>query len=201
MARKTFISYKFSESQELRDKIIKKMGNDVTYYNGETAESPNISNTSVKNIKESLKDMIYGTSVMIIIISPNMKLSNWIGWEISYALRHQKRGDLSSIPNKIIGVIQKDYRGRYDWFKKSIKKECGCTINTYETHKIQNIINENRFNLKEEVYLCDTCKTVNWWTGSYISFIEEEDFLFKVNDYVEKTYNKPLENYDISKIE
>lgn len=40
MAHKTFISYKYSESQELRDRIIQAMGSDAAYYTGETSESP-----------------------------------------------------------------------------------------------------------------------------------------------------------------
>ena len=37
MAHKTFISYKYSEATGLRDAIIKKMGSDATYYQGETS--------------------------------------------------------------------------------------------------------------------------------------------------------------------
>lgn len=40
MAHKSFISYKYSESKELRDKIIKALGDDATYYKGETSTSP-----------------------------------------------------------------------------------------------------------------------------------------------------------------
>ena len=36
MAHKTFISYKYSEAQELRDRIIKAFGDDASYYQGET---------------------------------------------------------------------------------------------------------------------------------------------------------------------
>lgn len=46
MAHKTFISYKYSEAQSLRDKIIKAMGDDASYYKGETAESPDLTDTS-----------------------------------------------------------------------------------------------------------------------------------------------------------
>ena len=36
MAHKTFISYKYSESQDLRDRIIDALGEDATYYKGES---------------------------------------------------------------------------------------------------------------------------------------------------------------------
>ena len=51
MAHKTFISYKHSEAQELRDKIIKSLGDDATYYKGERSDSPDLTDTSTENIK------------------------------------------------------------------------------------------------------------------------------------------------------
>ncbi|WP_227661610.1 TIR domain-containing protein [Klebsiella pneumoniae] len=78
MARETFISYKYSEAQDLRDEILKSLGDDAVYYKGETTESPDISNTTVDNIKNNLKNMIFGTSVTIVIISPNITSSKWI---------------------------------------------------------------------------------------------------------------------------
>ncbi|GAB6172685.1 hypothetical protein JCM15765_21630 [Paradesulfitobacterium aromaticivorans] len=37
MAHKTFISYKYSEAQKLRDDIITALGDDATYYNSHSA--------------------------------------------------------------------------------------------------------------------------------------------------------------------
>ena len=47
----------------------------ATYYKGETSESPDLTDTSTENIKKNLKDMMYDTSVTIVILSPNMKES------------------------------------------------------------------------------------------------------------------------------
>ena len=52
MGHKTFISYKYSEAQDLRDRIIESLGDDATYYKGETSESPDLTNTSTENIKK-----------------------------------------------------------------------------------------------------------------------------------------------------
>ncbi len=46
MAHKTFISYKYSEAQNLRDRIIKALGDDASYYKGETSDSPDLTDTS-----------------------------------------------------------------------------------------------------------------------------------------------------------
>ena len=60
MAHKTFISYKYSESRELRDRIIQAMGSDAAYYTGETSESPDMSDLKTATIRKKLADMIYG---------------------------------------------------------------------------------------------------------------------------------------------
>src|SRR6201986_829041 len=114
MARYTFISYKYNEASDLRDKILKKLGDHAQYYQGETAESPNLTDTSTDNIMKNLKDMMFKTSVTIVVISPNIKQSKWIDWEIGYTLKEITREDKTSRTNGIVGVIMK-YNGGYDW--------------------------------------------------------------------------------------
>ena len=115
MAHRTFISYKYSEAQDLRDRIIKALGKDADYYMGETSESPDLTDTSTVNIKKNLTDMMHGTSVTIVIISPHMRESKWIDWEIEYCLRKYKRNNRTSQTNGVVGVIMK-VDGGYDWF-------------------------------------------------------------------------------------
>ena len=52
MAHKTFISYKYTESRNLRDRIIIALGPDATYYNGETSESPDMSDLKTETIRK-----------------------------------------------------------------------------------------------------------------------------------------------------
>ena len=92
MAHKTFISYKYSESRGLRDRIIEALGKDATYYKGENVDSKDMSDDKRETIKANLSNMMYDTSVTIVILSPNMRESEWIGWEISYCLKKIKRG-------------------------------------------------------------------------------------------------------------
>lgn len=65
MAHKTFISYKYSESVKLRDRIIANMGENAEYHNGENGFSPNKSDDNDNSIWEYLKDMIWNTTVTI----------------------------------------------------------------------------------------------------------------------------------------
>lgn len=176
MAHKTFISYKYSEAQSLRDNIIKVLGDDAKYYQGETSDSLDLTDTSTENIKKNLKDMMFDTSVTIVIISPKMKESNWIDWEIEYCLKKISRKDRTSQRNGVVGVIMKS-NGGYDWFKQIQTNSDGCRVRTYKTEKVFDIINNNRFNQHPQQYSCNICKCIDALTGSYIAFVEEDDFL------------------------
>ena len=200
MSRKTFISYKYDEASDVRDRIINALGSDATYYKGETSESPDLSDLSTERIKEKLKEMIYDTSVTIVVISPRMKESKWIDWEIEYSLREYKRGDRTSHSNGVVGVVMK-YMGSYDWIRTIKRNPDGHMPTYYDESLLFDVINKNRFNQNPKKYLCSRCKTVDALTGCYISLIEEDDFLANPNKYIENAYEKSqnLWNYDISK--
>lgn len=189
MAHKTFISYKYSEAQSLRNDIISALGEDAKFYQGETSNSPDLTDTSTDNIKNNLKEMMFNTSVTIVIISPNMKESNWIDWEIEYCLKKNSRKDRTSQRNGVVGVIMK-YEGGYDWFKQIQTNSDGCSVRTYKTEKVFDIINNNRFNQNVKQYSCDVCKCIDALTGSYIAYVEEEDFLLNPQRYIDNAYDK-----------
>lgn len=190
MARKTFISYKYSEAQDLRDAILENLGDDATYYQGETADSPDLTDTSTENIKENLKDMMFSTSVTIVIVSPEIKKSKWIDWEIEYTLKEIKRGDTKSRTNGLVGVIMK-VNGNYDWLISHNLKEDGCTSRYTDKTKMYDIINGNRFNnTTDDKYSCKTCKSYDWLKGSYMSLIEEDEFLKDPTKFIDNAYDK-----------
>ena len=201
MAHKTFISYKWSEAQQLRNDIIDALGEDASYYKGETSDSPDLTDTTTDNIKQNLRDMMYDTSVTIVIISPHMKESKWIDWEIEYCLKDETRKGRTSHNNGVVGVIMK-YNGGYDWFKTTYRNADGCSSITYEESKVYDIINNNRFNQNPKKYSCAVCKTVNSLTGSYIAYVDEETFLANPFKYINNAYDKSendASGYDLTK--
>ncbi|MCD5161429.1 TIR domain-containing protein [Enterococcus casseliflavus] len=200
MARKTFISYKYSEAQSLRDDILEALGDDAIYYRGETSASPDLTDSSTDNIKNNLKNMIFNTSVTIVIISPHMKESNWIDWEIEYSLKEYKRNSRASKTNGLVGVIQK-VDGDYTWLRKKLQKNDGHSAVYHDTSELFEIINNNRFNQDPVEYYCEKCQTVDDKTGSYLTLVTEEVFLGNISEYVENAYNKSqkLWNYKLCK--
>ncbi len=189
MAHKTFISYKHSEAQELRNNIITALGNDAQFYNGERSDSSDLTDTSTENIKKELTKMMYDTSVTIVIISPKMKESKWIDWEIKYCLKKTTRQGRTSQTNGIVCVIQK-VNGGYSWFKVKNQGIDGCSFVSYKEHLVFDVISNNRNNQNPKKHVCNSCKTINSLTGSYISYVEEEAFLVEHKKYIENAFEK-----------
>lgn len=185
----------------MRNRIIDALGDDATYYMGETSNSPDLTDTSTENIKRNLRNMMYDTSVTIVIISPHMKESKWIDWEIEYCLKDITRKNRTSHTNGVVGVIMK-CDGGYSWFKTKKINSDGCSSMKYDTNKVYDIINNNRFNQNPKKYSCDVCKTVDALTGAYISFVEEEVFLTNPQKYINNAYKKSendASGYDLTK--
>lgn len=200
MAHKTFISYKYSEAQQLRDDIISALGDDVTYYKGETSDSPDLTDTSTENIKKNLTDMMYDTSVTIVILSPNMIQSEWIDWEIEYCLKEITRKNRTSRTNGVVGVVMK-YNGGYSWLRSTTTNSDGHNSTSTDSSKLYDIINKNRYNQTPTEYYCEKCKTFDRLTGSYISIIEEEEFLQDPNKFIDNAFEKSenTKNYELTK--
>lgn len=198
MARKTFISYKFSEASEVRDRIVEAMGQDAIYYQGETSESPDLTDCKTSTIKRNLSDMIFNTSVTIVVISPEMNKSKWIDWEISYSLRQSTRDETTSHTNGIVGVVMK-VDGGYDWFIHNSTNCHNQPIIWYDSRYEYEIITKNRYNSQPPKWHCKNCHTYDRNYGSYISYVKEDVFLKDPSQYIEIAYNKSKQtaNYEI----
>lgn len=189
MEHKTFISYKYSEATTLRDDIITALGDAATYYQGETSDSPDLTDTTTDNIKRVLKDMMYDTSVTIVILSPNMKKSKWIDWEIEYSLKQITRKNRTSQTNGVVGVIMK-YDGGYDWLEIHGTNCHGFSTLMYKNEHLYPIIYKNHCNSKPPIWHCDDCQTYDFMDGSYITYVEEESFLDDPEEYINNAYDK-----------
>ena len=184
MARKTFISYKYSDvvegkSNNLRDRIITKLGDASRFYRGENGYSPDLSSRSADYIKTKLKDMIRDTSVTIVILSPNMKFSNWMNWEISYSLTEITRENRTSLTNGVVCIVQKQptYYGfddGYSWMKN--------WSGEWDLSKCFEVIRLNQNNKKRY--------STSRLSSNYIDIVSEDAFLRDPNRYIEEAYEK-----------
>ncbi|MCI2056263.1 MAG: TIR domain-containing protein [Oscillibacter sp.] len=189
MAHKTFISYKYSECCDLRDRIITALGDDATYYQGETSDSPDMTDLKTATIRKKLSDMLYGTSVTIVILSPHMTESRWIDWEIEYSLQKNTRQGRTSQTNGVVGVIQK-VDGSYNWLESTGQNCHGDSTISYDDSLLYPIIAKNHFNSDPEQWHCPQCRTFDWLNGSYIAFVAEDAFLADPGQYIDNAYDK-----------
>ena len=118
-----------------------------------------------------------------------MTKSKWIDWEIEYCLKNISRKERTSHTNGVVGVIMKVNDG-YDWFKKRGTNCHGNTTISYELDKTFDVIAKNHFNSKPPQWHCDKCKTYDWLNGSYITFVEEDDFINDPQMYIDNAYDK-----------
>lgn len=187
---KTFISYKYSEAQNLRDEIIDALGKDYAqYYQGETSASPDLTDAPTEYIKKKLMDMMYDTSVTILIISPHMKESKWIDWELEYCLKKTTRQGRTSQRNGIVGVIMK-IGGGYDWFTNHLINCHGEHVVNYKNEYLYPIIYRNHFNSNPPQWHCSQCRTYDYLNGSYIEYVNEDVFLANPQRYIDNAYDK-----------
>lgn len=107
MGRKVFVSYKYSDGCQCKDRILAKLGTQGNVYKGEKGYI-DLSSYAASSIKSYLSDMIYDSSVLIVVISPTVSQSDWVDWEIGYALRNVPRNGRVSKRNGIICVVKKD---------------------------------------------------------------------------------------------
>ena len=202
MAHKTFISYKYSEATGLRDAIIKKMGSDATYYQGETSSSPDMSDYKTGTIRQRLTDMIYDTTVMIVVVSPKMTLSSWMEWEIKYALREQSRNGRTSHADGVVCVIQKNELYErfgldpYSWAKK--------TDGHWSTAIFFDILLQNMGNKKTwiESPIPSTNRALyDSLSPNYIDIVKEDEFLKAPSYYIDTAFDKSesISSYNIAK--
>ena len=101
-----------------------------------------------------------------------------------------------------MGVIQKDYLGGYGWILNSVMNADGCNSRSIDDSKLYDIIIKNRMNLKNPVYSCQNCKSIDSMMGSYISLVTEDDFIAKPNKYIENAYekSKTINDFNITKL-
>ena len=158
---------------------LKKNGN---VYMGE-GNDEDLTGYSDDYIYRHLKDKIYPTSITIVLISPNMKVSGrydksqWIPWEIFYSIYQANRNDRVSHTNAILAIVLPDQNGNYSYMIEH--KTCcpsGCRL--LHTDKLFTILGENMFNQKEPNRMnCVRDEKVFRGFCSYIPMVKWCDFI------------------------
>lgn len=200
---KVFISYKHSEATVYRNKFARALEQALFHYVGETDGSPDFSNASNKKIHNHIRGMIAKSQVTVIILSPQMSLSNWIDTEISYSLRYFTAVDEKGVKikhkrNGIVGVLLKG-ENEYNW---AMQPQGDIHLGTqYNETKFCDLVKDNRRNRIDSP--CRARKGVSYCEeeDSYISIVTEDDFLENIHTHIHRAYQKSLmkQSYAIQK--
>lgn len=162
-----FVSYKYSESKETRDKILNALGKSGLAYEGWVSESPlDDTNFYTRTAKDNLAlEILEASDVIVVVISPNITDSNWVRWETSYALgKISHNGHKISKPKTII-LVEQFREEDMDWLELS-------TLDGYK--KYMSI-------LKHLNLLSDDGRV-----GTLIKPIYENDFLSNSDKYIKE---------------
>lgn len=181
MDKKIFISYKYGEGNRYRDKLINRLGSGNYKYLGETKESESLSHFNDAAIGSILSDKLFTTHVTVVLITPNVKNSRWIPWEVSYSLKLINRAYRNSTRNGIVAVVVPDSNNRYDYI--ITKTSNGREINT---SRLPRIVRNNMFNPSQS-------SRYNSWSkefGSYISIYQWDEFCKDMSNIINQTYLK-----------
>ena len=218
MARKIFVSYKYSDdsvenlngettARAYVDELIDLFEGDEIY-KGEGDED--LSEFKDETIETHLKDKIYDSSLTLVLISPNMKdesekeSDQWIPWEVSYSLKEVTRNDRTSQTNGILAIVLPDEDSSCSYFLE--EDTCSaCNRRILHIKKLFQILRDNMFNIKKPTY--SNCSehpsnTVYKGYSSYIHSVKWSDFVEDTDKFLD-TAEKIRDNkddYDMTKI-
>ena len=103
MARKTFISYKYSDARDVRDRIIRALGSDATYYRGEDGYSQDLSGYKADTIKDvKRKDRCSRSNGIVAVIKEVNGGYSWLRRDTVQADGHRTHNFIESKIPKII---------------------------------------------------------------------------------------------------
>jgi hypothetical protein len=210
MARKIFVSYKYSDSlvQDLNlyidtffgrtkikttarhyvDELSGKLADDDHIYKGEN-DDESMENLADSTISSKLGDKIFDSSVTVVLVSKGMKepfhsdKDQWIPWEVSYSLKQQTRQDKRSKTNGVLAIVLPDELGNYDYY---ITRDNDCNCRSLNTPFLFQILSDNMFNIKvPNKNLCND----SWvYTGdcSFVQSVKWTDFISNPSKYIDK---------------
>ena len=162
-----FVSYKYSEAKETKDKLTETLGKSGLFYEGWISEDPNDDKSFyARTAKDNLAfDILEAADAVVVVLSPNITESKWVRWEVGYALgKIEHNGKRISKPKTVV-LVEQFREDDMDWLE----------LSTLEGYKKYMSI------LKHLHLLSDDCKK-----GLLVKPIYEKDFINNSDRYVKE---------------
>lgn len=194
MARRVFISFRFSDGKELKDELCDcfDQNNDII----NCSENKDRSQMTDETIKEYLYDKLSATSVTIVIITPDAinyrktlmgsTYDDWLYDELRYSLEDR----VSNRTNAVIGVYTEEASSKL--FIKSIHNcsTCGKDTEVNSMKEFDNLVRKNMMNVKPSKKK-NPCEGIyDSLDDSYCSLIAFNEFKDNIDKYIDNAIEK-----------
>ncbi|MDU8969698.1 MAG: molecular chaperone Tir [Lacticaseibacillus rhamnosus] len=184
MANKVFISFRFSDGNDIKEKLVEKFDNlDYTISKSEVEDRSSMSESTIQSyLYAKLRD----TSITVVLLTPEAvdhhrdgygKMDDWMYDEIRYSLadRSQNR------TNAMLAVYTTDAKA-----KVIVKEESNVTT----IASFDNLVRRNMFNVKSSKKVNPTPNLYDSLEDQYISLISLESFLENPSYYIDNALSK-----------
>lgn len=193
MAKKVFISFRFSDGEKLKSDLVEKLEKQDLIV--DKSESKDRSGMTEETIKKYLYEKLADSSITIVLLTPNAitynknhsVIDDWLYDELKYSL-DDRAGNKT---NGVIAIYTEEAKN------KLINDSDGTKAIKY----FENLVRKNMFNVKAKYKKSQ--ETDSWDSNydHYISLISLNDFLSNPKKYIEIAIEKRdnIDKYDICK--
>jgi len=195
MANKVFISFRFSDGNDYKQKLEQKF--EELDYVINKSENEDRSDMSEATIQKYLYEKLRDTSITIVILTPDAidykkdflgYIDDWLYDELRYSLENR----VGNLTNGVITLYVPESKS---------------TVIYNETEKVttiadfDNLVRKNMFNIKDEYKHCQTPTYYDSLKDNYISLIDFDKFYENPNIYIDSAIEKRnrLEEFEIVK--
>ncbi len=194
MARRVFISFRFSDGVEYKEDLCKLFDQSEDVIN--CSEDEDRSNMSDETIQEYLYKKLKRTSVTIVILTPNAieynrnfrtgKYDDWMYDELRYSLEDRE----NNTTNGAIALYTEEAKDLLITLSKHKCDVCNNESTVSILKDFNNLVRKNMMNIKEN-YKKNKCNGIyDSLEDSYISLISYDEFISDINYYIENVISK-----------
>ena len=193
MAKNVFISFRFSDGEEYKEKLVEIFKDeDVIDY----SEDQDRSHMSEDSIRTFLYDKLKRTSITIVILTPKAvdykkdylsgKYDDWLYDELRYSL--EDRADNRT--NAVLALYTKEAEDLLFSYTTHTCDVCNEESNVKSIKNFSNLVKKNMMNIKS-TYKNNKCNNVyDSMLDSYCSLIEFDSFIKDPDLYLENAISK-----------
>ena len=191
MANRVFISFRFSDGNWYKDKLVERFdeSNEVINF----SEDEDRSNLSEDSIRSYLYGKLKNTSITIVLLTPEAvnhkkdwlgRYDDWMHDEIRYSLENRENNN----PNGLIAVYTEE--AKQDLMIGTTCMQCEKACKMSSIKDFDNLVRHNMMNVKPEYKQnpCDGVYDSDW--DSYCTLVSWEDFIEHFPDYIQKADQK-----------